>query len=45
MREEVLMGTFFIHDHPSIILFDPGASHNFMSLVYAKKAKSSLVAT
>jgi hypothetical protein len=43
--EEVLAGTFFLHDHPIIILFDSGASHDFMSSTYAKKAKLSLVAT
>jgi predicted aspartyl protease len=37
------VGTFFLHDHSIIILFDSGASHNFMSSVCAKKAKLSLV--
>jgi hypothetical protein len=44
-REEVLMGTFFLHDHPIIVLFDFGASHDFISSVCVKKAKLSLVAT
>jgi hypothetical protein len=43
-REEVLAGTFFLNEHPVIILFDSGASHNFMSYICAKKAKLSLVA-
>jgi hypothetical protein len=43
--EEVLVGTFFLNEHPVIILFDSGASHNFMSSTYAKKAKLSLVAS
>jgi predicted aspartyl protease len=43
MGEEVLMGTVFLNEHPVIILFDSGASHDFMSSTYAKKAKLSLV--
>jgi hypothetical protein len=34
---------FFLHDHPIIILFNSRASHDFFSLVCAKKAKLSLV--
>jgi hypothetical protein len=44
MGEEVLAGTFFLNEHPVIILFDSEASHDFMSSTYAKKAKLSLVA-
>jgi predicted aspartyl protease len=44
-REEVLMGTFFLHDRPIIILFDSGASRDIMSSTCAKKTKLSLVAT
>jgi predicted aspartyl protease len=43
--EEVLAGMFFLNEHPVIILFDSGASHDFMSSTYAKKAKLSLVAS
>jgi hypothetical protein len=43
--EEVLAGTFFLNKHPIIILFDLGASHDFMSFTYAKKVKLSLVAS
>jgi hypothetical protein len=43
--EEMLAGTFFLNEHPVIILFDSGASHDFMSSTYAKKAKLSLVAS
>jgi hypothetical protein len=43
--EEVLPGTFFLNEHPIIILFDPGALHDFMSFTCAKKAKLSLVAS
>jgi hypothetical protein len=45
MGEEVLVGTFFLNEHPIIILFDSRASHDFMSSTYAKKAKLSLVAS
>jgi hypothetical protein len=41
--EEVLAGIFFLNEHPVIILFDSGASHDFMSFTCAKKAKLSLV--
>jgi hypothetical protein len=41
--EEVLAGTFFLNECPIIILFDSGASHDFMSFTCAKKAKLSLV--
>jgi hypothetical protein len=40
--EEVLASTFFLFEHPIIILLDSGASHDFMSLVYAQKAKLTL---
>jgi hypothetical protein len=43
--EEVLVGTFFLNEHPIIILFDSGASHDFMSFACAKKEKLSLVAS
>jgi hypothetical protein len=43
--EEVLAVTFFLVEHPIIILFDSGASHDFVSLAYAQKAKLTLYAT
>jgi hypothetical protein len=43
--EEVLVGTFFLNEHPVIILFDSGASHDFISSTCAKKAMLSMVAT
>jgi predicted aspartyl protease len=43
--EEVPVGTFFLNDRPIIILFDSGASHDFMSSTCAKKAKLSHVAS
>jgi hypothetical protein len=45
MGEEVLVGTFFLNEHPIIILFDSRASHDFMSSTCAKKVKLSLVAS
>jgi hypothetical protein len=41
--EEVLAETFFLSGHPIVILFDSGASHDFMSSICAEKAKLSLV--
>jgi predicted aspartyl protease len=41
--EEVLAGTFFLNKRPIIMLFDSGASHDFMSSTCAKKAKLSLM--
>jgi hypothetical protein len=45
MGEEELVGMFFLNGRLIIILFDSGASHDFMSLTCAKKAKLSLVAS
>jgi hypothetical protein len=42
--EEVLVGTFFLNEHPVIILFDSRASHDFISSTCAKKVKLSMVA-
>jgi hypothetical protein len=39
--EEVLAGMFFLNEHPVIILFDSGASHDFISSSCAKKAMLS----
>jgi hypothetical protein len=43
--EEVLTGTFFLYEHPIIILFDSVASHDFLSLACAQKAGLTLCAT
>jgi hypothetical protein len=43
--EEVLADMFFLYDQPIIILFDSGASHDFMSSACAQKAMLSLVVT
>jgi predicted aspartyl protease len=45
MGEEVLAGMFFFNERPIIILFDSGASHDFMSSTCAKRAKLSLLAS
>jgi hypothetical protein len=39
----VIAGTFFLNEHPIIILFNSGASHDFMSSICAKKAKLTLM--
>jgi hypothetical protein len=39
---EVLAGTFFLFEHPIIMLFDSGASHDFISLACTQKAKLTL---
>jgi predicted aspartyl protease len=42
--EELLVGTFFLNEHPIIILFDSGASHDFISSTCAKKVMLSMLA-
>jgi hypothetical protein len=42
LGEEVLAGTFFLYEHPIIILLDFRASHDFVSLAYAQKAGLTL---
>jgi hypothetical protein len=43
LGEEVLAGTFFLNEHPVIILFDSRASHDFISSTCAKKTMLSAV--
>jgi hypothetical protein len=43
--EEVLAGTFFLYEHPIIILFDSGALHDFLSLACVQKTRLTLYAT
>jgi hypothetical protein len=43
--EEVLVGTFFLNEHPVIIMFYSGALHDFISSTCAKKTRLALVAT
>jgi hypothetical protein len=45
LGEEVLVGTFFLYEHPINILFDSRALHDFLSLAYAQKAGVTLYAT
>jgi predicted aspartyl protease len=40
----VLADTFFLNERHIVILFDSGASHDFMSSACAKKARLTLVA-
>jgi hypothetical protein len=40
--EEVFVGTFLLFGHPIIIIFDSGASHDFMSSACDKRAELSL---
>ena len=35
--EVVTVGKFLVNQHPIVVLFDSGASHSFMSLVFASK--------
>jgi hypothetical protein len=43
--DKVLVGTFFLNECPIIILFDSGASHDFVSSACAERAKLTLVAS
>jgi predicted aspartyl protease len=43
--EEVLVSTLSLNEHPVIILFDSGASHDFISSTCAKKVSLSMVTT
>jgi hypothetical protein len=45
MGEEVLADTFFLNEHHIVILFDSGASHDFMSSTCVKKARLILMAS
>jgi hypothetical protein len=42
-EKEVLAGTFLLFGCPIIILFDSGASHDFISSVCAKRTELSLI--
>jgi hypothetical protein len=43
--EVVLVGTLFLNEHPIIILFDLGDSHDFVSSACVERAKSTVVAS
>ena len=40
-----MMGTFYIHNKPTIILFDSGASHSFISAKFGAKMEFSFCHT
>jgi hypothetical protein len=42
---EVLVSTFFLNEHPIIILFDSGASHDFIGSTCAERVRITLVAS
>ena len=35
--EVVTAGMFLVNHHPAVVLFDSGASHSFMSPIFASK--------
>ena len=35
--EVVIAGMFLVNKHPAIVLFDSGASHSFMSQIFASE--------
>jgi hypothetical protein len=35
--EPIMMGTFLVANHPTVILFDSGASHTFISKKFMEK--------
>jgi hypothetical protein len=37
--EPVLVGTFFLNDHSAIVLFDSGATHDFINKACTQKCK------
>ena len=41
--EVVTTGTFLVNQHPTIVLFDSGASHSFMSQTFASKHDQRVV--
>ena len=43
LGEVVTAGTFLVNQHPTVILFDSGASHSFMSQTFASKHDQGVV--
>ena len=41
--EVVTAGKFLVNQHPLIVLFDSGASHSFMSPVFASKYNQKVI--
>jgi hypothetical protein len=40
--EQVIMGMFFLNGHPTIILFDSGATHDFISKACTQKCQLTI---
>jgi hypothetical protein len=40
--KQVLVGTFSLNGHPAIILFDSGASHDFISRACTQKSQMAI---
>ena len=43
MGEVVTAGMFLVNKHPTIVLFDSGASHSFMSQAFASKYDQKVI--
>lgn len=41
---DIILGMFPVNSEPALVLFDPGATHSFISLVLVKKRQLKLVA-
>ena len=42
-REVVTPGKFLMNQHPTVVLFDSGASHSFMSPAFASKYNQKVI--
>jgi predicted aspartyl protease len=43
--ESILVGTFFLNGHPIVILFDTGATHDFISKACTKRHQLAIEPT
>ena len=43
MGEVVTAGMFLVNQHPTIVFFDSGASHSFMSQAFASKHDQKII--
>ena len=43
LGEVVTTGKFLVNQHPAVVLFDSGALHSFMSLVFASKYNQKVI--
>jgi hypothetical protein len=41
--EVVTAGKFLVNDHPAVVLFDSGASHSFVSSIFASEHKLNVI--